>query len=289
MKPTIRLLAAWLLLLAGSAWAQPIEVQDMLDRTVSLERPAARIVSLMPSHTETLIALGAGDLLVGVDGDSPMPAGLDLPRLGSGFQPNLELIVSLEPDLVLTDAFSGLHAQLADLGMMVFAGTPETVAQVLEFNQVLGELTGFSAEALLLSGEQQLQLNLAASLTADLEPPTVYVELDPTPFTAGPGSYVDDLLRAVGAVNVVPEELGPWPMVSNEFVSASAPDVVLLLDAPFGETEESFRTRTGLTAAETVVVEVAAGPADLLSRPGPGLGQALDWLLGQLHPGVAGE
>src|SRR5690606_7808115 len=131
---------------------------------------------------------------------------------------------------------TGLHEQLQDLGLVTFAGTPQTVAQVLEFNHVAGRLSGRETAADALTVTQQEAMGQVIELTAALQHPSVYVELDPTPFSAGPGSYVDDLLKLAGGVNVVPEEMGPWPMLSAEFVLASDPDVVLLLDAPFGET-----------------------------------------------------
>ncbi len=288
MQLFARFLSLTLFLLAGQALGQ-VTVTDFLNREVTLAQPASRIVSLMPSHTETLLALGAGGLLVGVDEASTLAPGVDLPRLGNGFQPNIELILSLEPDLVLTDQFTGLHEQLHDLGLVTFAGTPQTVSQVLEFNLVAGRLSGREAAASELTQQQEESIRVTSELTAALEHPSVYVELDPTPFSAGPGSYVDDLLQLAGGVNVVPEELGPWPMLSAEFVLASDPDVVLLLDAPFGETAAAFRSRPGFSGLSGRVVEVDAELGDLLSRPGPGLVESLQRLLSLLHPGVSAE
>lgn len=289
MQHFLRTVIFSLCLVAGVAAGQSVAVTDYLGRSVELDAPATRVVSLMPSHSETLLALAAGGTLIGLDEASPGPEGTELPRVGNGFQPNIELIVSLEPDLVLTDQYSGVHAQLEELGVTVFAGTPETLEQVLEFNALLGELVGRQTEARQLTAEQEQRIASARQEAQGLSAPRVYVELDPTPFSAGPGSYVDDLLQIVGAVNVVPAEMGPWPMLSNEFVLSSQPDVVLLLDAPFGETEESFRARAGMDAMDARVVEVPAAAADLLSRPGPGLIQAIDWLFAQLNADAAGE
>lgn len=273
---------------AGSLAAAQVTVTDMLGRDLSLDAPATRIVSLMPSHTETLLAVGAADLLVAIDESSPQPAGHDLPRVGSGFSPNIEVIVSLEPDLVLTDAYSGVHDQLDGLGITTFAGTPETLEAVLAFNATVGTLTAREEAAAELTARQEAALERMAELTDGLAAPRVLVELDPTPFAAGPGSWVDDLLQAAGGTNVVPEELGAWPMLSAEFVVAADPDLILLLDAPWGETEESFRSRPGFGAMAGQVIEVDERVADLLSRPGPGLEEALDWLFSVLHRGAAG-
>ncbi len=272
----------------GAHSSAQVLVTDFLGREVSLAGPAVRIVSLMPSHTETLLAVGADDLLLAIDEDSPQPAGRDLPRIGSGFAPNIELIVSLEPDLVLTDAYTGVHAQLEELGVTTFAGTPETLETVLAFNATVGVLTDREEAAARLTARQEAVVADMAERSALLSAPLVFVELDPTPFSAGPGSWIDDLLQVAGGSNVVPAELGAWPMLSAEFVVAADPDLVLLLDAPWGETEESFRSRPGFAEMSGQVIEVDARVADLLSRPGPGLEEALDWLFSVLHPGAAG-
>lgn len=289
-KVTVRpFLISFTLAILGAVLAQPVTVTDYLDRQVQLPEPASRIVSLMPSHTETVLALGAGHLLVGIDEASPEPAGLDLPRLGNGFNASLELIVSLEPDLVMVDAFSGVHLQLEELGIVTFAGTPETLSDVFTFVATAGSLTGFIKEAEDLNRRMRAAVDRVAERTEGLERPRVYLELDPTPFSAGPGSYADDLLRIAGGSNVVPEELGAWPMLSPEFVVASEPDFVVLLDAPFGETEQSFRARPGFAGMEATVIEVDAVTGDLLSRPGPGLEAAVEWLFSVLHGDAAGE
>lgn len=278
-----------ILLISGSVSAQAVTVTDYLGRQVSLSAPAGRIVSLMPSHTETILALGAGHLLVGLDEASPEPPETSLPRLGNGFNASLELIVSLEPDLVMVDSFSGVHLQLEELGITAFAGTPETLEGVLGFTAIAGSLTGHGDEAEELSAGMQSAIERTAARAQGLARPRVYLELDPTPFSAGPGSYTDDLLQVAGGSNVVPAELGAWPMLSPEFVVASEPDFVVLLDAPFGETEESFRARPGFAAIDATVIEVDAETGDLLSRPGPGLEAALDWLFTVLHGDAAGD
>lgn len=279
-----------LLFLAGVTAVSGQTVHDYLDRELTLDGAPGRIVSLMPSHTETLLELGAGGQLVATDSLSPQPEGSGLPRVGDGFSPNLELILELEPDLVLTDRYSGAHEQLEALGVPVFAGTPENVEELLDFVVLLGEMTGQQEEAAALRAALEENIAATASLAGERsDGPSVYVELDPTPFAAGPGSYIDDLLVIVGASNVVPEELGAWPMLSREFVVAADPEVILLLDAPWGESEASFRERPGFAELSGRVVEATARAEDLLSRPGPYLGDALDWLYGVLYPDAAGE
>lgn len=269
--------------------AQGVSVTDYLGRQVELDAPATRIVSLMPSHTELLVALGAGDLLKGVDEASPLPEGTEAVRLGNGFSPNLELIVSLEPDLVLVDEFTGVHMQLEELGLLAFAGTPDTLEGTLAFNSIIGMLTGRESEAAELTRQQTATVDTVRERAASLPQPRVYIELDSTPFSAGPGSYIDDLLQVAGGENVVTEDMGSWPMLSPEFVVSSQPDVILLLNAPYGESEESFRSRPGFSGIAVQVFEVEDFVSDLLSRPGPGLEAALQWLFSALHGDAADE
>lgn len=283
MQRSILTLLTSLLLFAGSALAQSVTVTDFLDREVFLADPPMQVVSLMPSHTETLIALGAGELLVGIDEDSPQPENRELPRLGSGFTPNVELILELEPDLVLVDQFSGVHGQLQELGVTVFAGTPGTIPEMLAFNVTAGELLDRRAEAAELNASLEQKMSEVAARVEAGSGPQVYVELDPTPFAAGQGSYIDGLISIVGGRNVVPAELGPWPMLSHEFVLEADPEVILLLGAPYGETEQTFRSRPGYSGLNGRVIEVDEHSGDLLSRPGPGLPEALDWLFSVLY------
>jgi len=278
-----------LVLLAGTVSAQETAVRDYLDREVTLSAVPLRIVSLMPSHSETILELGAGDRLVATDSLSPQPDGTDLPRVGDGFSPNLELILELEPDLVLTDAYSGVHEQLQELGVTVFAGTPENIDGLFDFVDLLGGLLGESPAAEELRDRLLNRVAAAEARAAGLEGPTVYVELDPTPFSAGPGSYIDDLLNVVGARNIVGEDLGAWPLLSREYIVSSDPEVILLLDAPWGESEATLRERPGFSGLSGRVVEAGSREEDLLSRPGPYLGEALDWLFDVLYPGAAGE
>src|SRR5690554_1048266 len=181
-------------LLLPVALAQSVVVDD-LGREVALEAPPARVVSMLPSHTESVCALGACDLLVGIDRHSDL-AGLDgLPRLGDPFAPDLEAIVELEPDLVLVDEYSGMHAGLEELGIAVYAGSPQTVAETYTFLADLGRMLGRQTEASVLVGRLQGELAGFEDVLAGAARPTVFVELDATPYSAGPGSYLDELLN----------------------------------------------------------------------------------------------
>lgn len=285
MRPRLYTFVAALLL--QLALAQTVVVDD-LGREVTLAAPPARVVSMLPSHTESVCALQACDLLVGLDRHSDLAGLGDLPRLGDAFAPDLEAIVALEPDLVLVDEYSGLHAPLEELGVTVYAGSPQTVDETYAYLADLGRLLGRETEAAVLLGRLRGELVAFAALLEGAERPTVFVELDATPYSAGPGSYLDELLALAGGANVVPASLGPFPQVDPEFVVLADPDVVLLLDAPFGVTAQDVARRPGWEGLRAVtsgrVVELSDDEVDALSRPGPRLGEAVRLLVRLLHP-----
>ena len=177
-------------LFAGTAFATdyPLTVTDDLGREVVLEAEPLRVVSMMPSQTETVCALGACDRLVGVDEYSTYPAEVtDLPVLGNGFSPNVEAIVALKPDLVLVDESGGIAETLSGLGLTVYAGTAQTYDEIFDTFEVVGELLNLEAEAASLSDKVSGEVDAVAALVADAPVPTVFYELDATPYSVGPG------------------------------------------------------------------------------------------------------
>ena len=116
----------------------------------------------------------------------------------------------------------------------------------------------------------------------------MFVEVDPTPYSVGEGSYLHELIVLAGGRNVVPATLGPFPQVDPEFVVLEDPEVVLLLDAPFGVTAADVAQRPGWEGLRAVadgrVVELVDEEVDALSRPGPRLGEAVRLLARLFHP-----
>jgi iron complex transport system substrate-binding protein len=267
----------------------PVTVTDDLGREVQLQQPPERIVSLLASHTEAVAALGALELLVAVDDYSDWPAGAAaLPTVGNGYQPNIEAIVQLQPDLVLVDQFSGVEQALAGLGMTVYAGSPQSYGEIFAFNEQLGLLLGRSGQAGQLNAQLQADIHELQLLSSGEPPVSVFVELDPTPFSAGPGSYIGTLLELLGGVNILPASLGDWPQVEPEFVISADPQMILLLDAPFGETAADVAARPGWAALQAVtggrVEELPEDQVNALSRPGPRVAYAAAVLAQRLHP-----
>ena len=287
------LLVPWfvLVVVGFAVGASPVAVVDDLGRDVRLAAPAARVVSLVPSHTETVCALGACDRLVGRDTWSDHPSSvLALPAVGSAFAPDLEAIVALRPDLVLVDEYSGAHEVLERLGLVVYAGTPQRLDEVFEVIERLGTLLGADTQAAVLGGRLRGELAGVAAVVAGRARPTVFYEIDPSPYSVGPAGYLGALIALAGADNVVAAGLGDFPLIDPEYVGAADPQVIVLADAPYGVDLAALRARPGWAGIAAVrsgrVIEVTAEQGDVLSRAGPRLGEAALLLARWFHPGA---
>ena len=273
----------------ASATDYPYTVTDDLNREVTLEREPQRIVAMIPSHTETVCALGACERLLGVDEFSNYPDEVaDLPILGSAFSPNVEEIVALEPDLVLVDESSDLAASLDQLGIPTYAGTAQTYDEVFEKFTVLGELLNLEAEAEQLSADVQAEVDGIASLVADAPAPSVYYEIDATPYSVGPESFIGVLVSKAGGENIVTADMGEFPQLDPEFVVAAAPEAIILSSAASGESLDTLAERPGWASLPAVgearVLELSSEQGDAASRPGPRLGEAVRLFASFLHP-----
>ena len=278
------------------ATSAPITLSDGLGRTVTLNGPAQRIVSLAPSNTEILFAVGAGTQVAGRDEASDYPdEALSLPTVGgwSGF--STESIVALQPDLVLAGGINTpeLVASLESLGLRVyFLPNPATIEEMYANLETMGLLTGHEAETAALV--EALKVRVAAvdeKIAAVTERPSVYYELDATdptkPYTAGPGSFVDLLIQRAGGANVGAQLQGQWVQISLEELLILDPDMILLGDSLYGETPEKVAARPGWEVL-SAVQDGRIYPFDdtLVSRPGPRLVDALEAMARFLHPGL---
>ncbi len=271
------------------ATTYPLTVHDELGAELTLPGPPQRIVSMIPSDTETVCALGACDRLVGIDALSNWPARVaSLPRLGNANDPNMERLVALKPDLVLTDEYSGLADRVRKLGIPVYAGTPQTYPQALDFLDAMGRLLDRQTAAGVLRGRIEGQVAAAASRVAGLPRVSVFVELDSTPYSVGPTSYLGTLLAKAGGQTIVRASMGEYPQVDPEYVVQQDPQVVLLMDAPYGQTLAAAEARPGWAGLRAVkdgrVVALDHQQVDLLSRAGPRMGDAVLLLARLLHP-----
>jgi iron complex transport system substrate-binding protein len=197
------------------------------------EPPARRVVSMNPSLTATLIALGAGSLLVGVDDYSArqQPAVRGLPTVGGLFNPSLEAVVALEPDLVVLVPSAqqrDVRDRLAGLGIEVLALPNITLEELLDSIEVLGARVGRQAAARARVGEIRGAWRSIARATGGRPRvrTVVVIQRDPL-YVVGSGSFIDSMLRAAGAQNAAAGFPDPYPRVAVEWMLAAAPEVIL--------------------------------------------------------------
>ncbi|WP_221090949.1 ABC transporter substrate-binding protein [Deinococcus aquaedulcis] len=284
----LKLLVPALLLLGATAAATryPLTMTDDLGRAVTLKAEPRRVIAMLPSHTETLIAIGAGDRLVGVDRFSTYPANVvaALPKLGSAYQPNIEAILALKPDLVLADESSGsrLTEKLAQAGLTVYGGSAQTYNEVFEKIAVLGKLTNREQGATRLITTMRAELAVLQQTVAGRPRVSTYYEIDPSPYSVGPNSFIGTLITKAGGRTIVPAALGDFPRLDPELIVKSNPQVII------GPSLNDARLRPGwpgLTAVQSGrVYQPTREELDALSRPGPRLPLALRTLIRLLHP-----
>ncbi|HZW02706.1 MAG TPA: ABC transporter substrate-binding protein, partial [Anaerolineaceae bacterium] len=225
-----------------------ISLTDGLDRTVTLPAPAQRIVSLAPSNTEILYAVGAGEQVIGRDDFSNYPeAALELPSVGGSMNEyNLEQIVSLQPDLVLAAELNTPDQvrALEELDLTVFyLSNPTDIEGVYAMLRTVAALTGHTAETEELIASLEARVAAVQAQVAGVEDrPVVFYELDGSepnkPWTAGPGTFIDLLIVMAGGQNAAAQMGGQWGQISQEELLVQNPDVILLGDAAYGVTPE---------------------------------------------------
>lgn len=283
----------WLLVLACAFALQARAMQVTDDRGVALDlpQPPARIVTLLPSLTEVVCELGACERLVGVDNYSNWPPSVrKLPRLGGLEDANIEAIVALKPDLVLMGYSSRSMGRLESLGIKVMSLEPENLP---DLRRVWGQV----GEALAANNAQQLWERLQAgvdaaarSLPAPLRGTTVYFEVNSGPYAASEASFIGELLARIGAANVVPGLLGPFPKLNPEFVVRADPQVIMISD----RNAQALKDRPGWDRIRAVragrVCMFTPEQGDMLVRPGPRMAAAaglmVDCLQGRLKGGA---
>ncbi len=273
------------LALVAAACGSDDSAGDTADAAPSVSEPSAvgddvdlRVVSLSPTHTEMMFAIGAGDQLVAVDefSDHPVEA-QGLPNDLSAFDNNVEAIAAYDPDLVLIGGdFNGLGEQLDTLGIDWWDGPAATTIDDT-YRQIgeLGEATGHEAEAAALVATMQAEIDdIVANTPVPAEPLTVFHELDDTLFSLDSTTLFGELYSLLGLRNIadsVEGDSGGYPQLSAEFVVSADPDIIFLADTRCcGQSLDTVAARPGwgdLTAVQSGnVVEL---DDDVASRWGP--------------------
>ena len=272
-----------------------ISLKDGLGRVVTLKKPATRIISLAPSNTEILFALGAGGQMIARDSFSDFPAEAKaLQDIGGpSFGSNMELITKLQPDLILAAEINSAEqvAEFEKLGLTVFyLSNPPDVANLSANLQIVGKLTGREKEAANLAKSIETRVaELNKKIASTTTRPKVFYEVDGTdpakPWTTGPGSFMDKMIQQAGGVNAGAGLPIQWAQISQEELIIQNPDLILLGDAKFGTSADLVKQRAGWNAIKAVQTgAVLPFDDDLVSRPGPRLIDGLEALAKAIHP-----
>ncbi|MCX6657128.1 MAG: cobalamin-binding protein [Euryarchaeota archaeon] len=275
--------------LGGAQKKVTLSIVDDYGRTVELHGIPQRIVSVAPSPTEILFAVGAGSQVVGVDNYSDYPAeAKSLPQIGS-YTLNMEVIMSLKPDLIVSSDLVP-RAQLDQLeaqGVPYFIFATRTMEDVIKDLRLAGSLTGHSLEAESLVAGLQARINAVTNktLAAGVEKVRTYIEYYPL-WTYGPGSFGNDLIRLAGGINIAANASNEYPELTPEFIIAQNPQVIVYTVGPMTTTTASdFATRSGWSITFAVSHDKIYSIDDnLVSRYGPRVVDGLEQLAEIIHP-----
>jgi len=268
-----------------------IEVTDDDGRTLRLESPASRVVSLIPARTDILLALGVADRLVArtqFDADPRLAA---VPAIDEALTPSLEWLIERRPDLVIAwpdQTGRNVVARLVEIGIPVYASRVETLNALRESVRELGQLVGrVDAADSLVAVLDTAIAQVGAAVRSRAPRSVLYlIGLDP-PMAAGPNTFVDEMIRIAGGSNVMHDARALWPAVSVEEVVRRQPDVVLLSvsDTLDGRRLRDFSGMPGFRGLRAVTAgRVFLVDSNLYDRPGPGLATALRDLMSRIHP-----
>ncbi|MFC1926309.1 ABC transporter substrate-binding protein [Chloroflexota bacterium] len=272
----------------------PIVGSDDYDRPFELKSVPQRIVSLDPSNTETLFALGLGDIVVGVTDYCNYPEeATEKTKVGSlypGF--SLEQIVALEPDLVLGFGYTlpNYVPKLEKLGLTVIVLAPEDLDGILSNIELVGMVTATEVTAKAITDDMRKRIEAVVTKTKDAARPMVLWEFDGTdttkPWVAGPGSFNDVLIELAGGENVGADGAGPAFQMSAEAIVAADPEIVLLSDFLYGVSIESVTERAGWTVISAVRNDRICPITDpnLTDRRGPRIVEGLEMVAEMIHP-----
>ena len=265
-----------------------VQITDDKGHEVRLEQAPKRIVSLYPSLTEAVCALGRCQDLVGVDRYSNFPASVRaLPQLGGGLDPQIEAVFALKPDLVLAASSSPGADRLAALGLKVVQLEPKHYADTVRVLRTLATLLDLADAQPVIDKIDADFAAAQAQMPAQARGKKVYFEVSTGPYAAGASSFIGQTLQRLGLVNIVGPELGPFPKINPELVVRSQPDIVVVADRSLA----GMAGRPGWGQVRALqahrVCTFNKDDGDVLVRAGPRMGQGalrLAHCLRRLYP-----
>jgi iron complex transport system substrate-binding protein len=275
--------------LMGASAAQALQVTDDRGVTVTFAQSPQRIVSLLPSLTETVCELGQCQRLVGVDRYSDFPLSVRaLPQVGGGLDPNIEAIVALKPDVVLMATSSRAGERLQALGLKVLALEPKNHADVRRVLEKIGQLLDVPDAQRVWRVIDAAVSAAAQSLPASVKNTRVYFEVNRAPYAAGEASFIGETLTRLGAKNIVPASLGPFPKLNPEYVVRANPDVIMIGDRNYAGMEGRPGWAGIHAIKERRVCVFSVAQSDVVVRPGPRMAEGAR-LMAQCLQGMQGR
>lgn len=286
-------LLAGLTLGCGYQSSLPGAFTDDFGRVVSIDKPPQRIVSHMPGITEILFALGLDERVAGVSDYCNYPPQAKLkPKVGGFFNPSVERIVALNPDLVLTNGdVEYLVTQLGQLGVTFIILHPEDIDGILKNIELVGKVTATERKAKEIIKDMKARISQVTTKVKDAPRVKVFYTFATTdlnnPWTAGPGSFIDSLITLAGGENIAFKASAAWIQFSIEEVVASNPEIIIV-DASHGSavTPIDELKQHPVWKKITAIKQNRVYPidGDLVNRPGPRIVQALEEIAKFLHP-----
>ncbi len=266
-----------------------ITVRDDAGRKVSIRMPVKRVVTLAPSNTQIVAALGLTSTIVGASNTDDNPLPKHVKRVGF-VNPSIEEIVSIKPDLVM-----GIYGEdmvcsrLERLNIPCIILSPSNIDEVMHDVRLAGRILSANTMASVIINNMKQKINwLDSRLQHCKTTPLVYFEIDgsdPTrPFSAGKGSFIDSLITMSHATNIAHNARTQWPQLSQEYIISRNPDIIIMSDKL---DLNALKKRPGWSQIKAIKTgRVYTVDADLMSRPGPDIINAFIQIAKDIHPEV---
>lgn len=266
----------------ANAPASARAIRDDLGRLVVLPENVTRAVSLAPNLTEIIFAVGAGERLVGVTSYCDFPSGTaSIAKVGDTLKPNIEAIIALRPEVVFVSTASQLEVftrTLNDQKIAVFVTNPDSLEGILASIEKIGAVFR-SPDAGKLLEDLRRRIDAVESKTTGATRPKVFVQLDRSLFTIGRDSYLTDLIRRAGGTSATADLEKAYAQLSKESALALAPDVIILSDSSDNKEPADVLSKSpAVTNGRVYRIN-----ADVMSRPGPRVVDALEQIAAALH------
>ncbi|RWR12485.1 ABC transporter substrate-binding protein [Siminovitchia fortis] len=277
----------------------PVTLKDAADKEVTIEEKPEKIVSLIPSNTEILYAVGAGNEVVAVNENDNYPEEVKDKEQVAGMELNIEKIIALEPDLVLSHGSAGDRwdsglKQLEDSGIPVLVvKDAQSFDEVYETIEFIGKATGHTDEASDVNEDLKAKLDEIEKKAADIkeeDQKSVFVEISPAPeiYAVGKNTFMDQMLGTINAKNAVQEE--GWPMMNEEAIIEMNPEVIIVnynyVENPVDQVldRKGWQDIAAVKDKQVHLIDEA-----LTSRPGPRIAEGVEALAKAVYPEVFGE